>query len=269
MNRWWAKQATSDAEDARRTTARSTSGSRSRCTDPTGIGSLKLAPEMGGRLRRAPERHRKSTRNPRRRIPAWNSVATGRRVTGTRTPRRPSSTIAREPTAGWWPAPTCSPSRVSTSSTGSSDVLFVPELVPASSRTPPTSVEGYFVDPDPGSGERRAGDDGIVEDTQVQPRPRLLYEAPIEARHHDQRGGRGDPLHDGRDAAQRDCGDTVYSGPVTGSAGRRCCGRSDTSRGSARRSVDTQTYIFAADVHGADMVDGPKAVPTISLRNHP
>ena len=146
------------------------------------------------------------------------------------------------------------------SSSSSSDLLFVPELVGIFKDTT-NLVEGYFVDPTPDAenGERV---NGIVEDTKFSI-DRGFFEAPIEvAITTNVPDAEIRYTTDGTPPSET--AGTRYSGPVriSGTSVLRAIGYKPGFRST---SVDTHTYIFAADVYGPDIVDGLKAVPTISL----
>lgn len=145
-------------------------------------------------------------------------------------------------------------------STGSSDLLIVPELVGIFKDTT-NLVEGYFVDPTPDAenGERV---NGIVEDTKFSI-DRGFFDTPIdvaittnvpdaEIRY----------TTDGTPPSETE--GTLYTGPVriSETSVLRAIGYKPGFRST---SVDTHTYIFASDVYGPDLADGLKAVPTISL----
>ncbi len=145
------------------------------------------------------------------------------------------------------------------SSPGSSDVLFVPEFVGIFKDTT-NLVEGHFVDPTPNAenGERV---NGIVEDTKFSI-DRGFYDAPInvaittnvpdaEIRY----------TTDGTPPSET--AGTLYTGPIriSETSVLRAIGYKPGFRSTG---VDTHTYIFATDVY-PDLVDGLKAVPTISL----
>jgi hypothetical protein len=224
--------------------------------DPTGIGSLKLRMKWEDGF----IAHLNGIKVHAESAPAnsvWNSVATGRR-----SDEDAAQTFFDYPLnrGGLVAGTNVLAIQGLNESTGSSDVLFVPELA-GIFQDVNTLVEGFFVDltPEAENGKRY---DGIVDDTQFS-LDRGFYDAPInlaittnvadaEIRY----------TTDGTTPSETR--GTVYTGPVT--IGETTVLRAIGYKPGFRSTdVDTQTYIFAADIHGADMVDSLKAVPTISL----
>lgn len=150
------------------------------------------------------------------------------------------------------------------SSAGSSDVLFVPELVGVF-KDPGNLVVGYFTEPSPG-GENGARYDGLVGDTSFSV-DRGVYETGFNLEiTTSTEGAEIRYTTDGSEPTENT--GEVYSGPIP-IADTTVVRAMAHKAGFRSTNVDTQTYIFPSKVFGAGLADSLTAVPTISLVAQP
>lgn len=145
-------------------------------------------------------------------------------------------------------------------SSGSADLLIVPELVGVS-RDPNNVVTGFFVDPTPG-GENTLRYDGIVGDTSFSV-DRGIYESAFNLEITTETEGASIRYTTDGSLPSESSGE-IYTGPIS---------IDDTTvvraiaykEGYRSTNVDTQSYIFPAGVFGPSFTDSLTAVPIISL----
>ena len=145
-------------------------------------------------------------------------------------------------------------------SAGSSDVLFVPELAGIFKDTS-NLVPGYFTDPTPGE-QNSIRYDGLVSDTSFSV-DRGFYETAFDLEI--TTGTEGAEIRYTTDGTPpSETSGQIYTGPIpiTGTTVIRALAHKPGFRST---NIDTQTYIFPADVYGPQLVNSLTAVPTISL----
>jgi hypothetical protein len=145
-------------------------------------------------------------------------------------------------------------------STGSSDVLFVPEFTGIFQDTN-NLVAGFFSDPTPGE-ENSIRYDGITGDTSFSV-DRGVYDTAFDlAITTSTEGAEIRYTTDGTPPSETS--GLIYSGPIsiTGTTVVRAIAHKS---GFKSTNIDTQSYIFPEDVYGPQFSDSLTAVPTISL----
>jgi len=144
--------------------------------------------------------------------------------------------------------------------TGSSDVLFVPELVGIFKDTN-SLVTGYFSDPTPG-GENGIRYDGLVGDTRFSV-DRGVYDTAFDLAI--TTGTEGAEIRFTTDGTPpSEVSGQIYTGPIsiTGTTVVRAIAH---KTGFQSTNIDTHSYIFPEDIYGPQFADSLTAVPTISL----
>jgi hypothetical protein len=145
-------------------------------------------------------------------------------------------------------------------STGSSDVLFVPELAGIFKDTH-SLVLGYFSNPSPGE-ENGIRYDGIVSDTSFSV-DRGFYDTTFDLTITTSTEG-SEIRYTTDGTAPSEASGQIYASPIsiTGTTVVRAMAH---KTGFQSTNIDTHSYIFADDVYGPQLVNSLTAAPTISL----
>ena len=146
------------------------------------------------------------------------------------------------------------------SSAGSSDLLFVPELIGTSSGIN-NLVDGFYVDPSPGE-ENALRYDGIVSDTSFST-DRGMYDTPFDLEITSNTEG-AEIRYTTDGSPPSETSGQIYTGPITidSTTVIRALAHKEGFRST---NIDTQTYVFPHDIYGPSFTDSLTAVPTISL----